>query len=102
MVAIKIQKRVGKSQARDELSALIEAVNTGAGPIEITDCGKVAAVLLSENEYEWLCACAKKSATPKRDACGIISLSDDSALGNAARKLVEDFDASRAKTVSEL
>lgn len=102
MAATKIQKRVGKAQARDELSSLIETVNSGAGPVEITDCGKVAAVLLSKKEYEWLCACAKKSATPKRDACGIISLSDDSALGNAARQLAADFDASMTKTASEL
>ncbi len=102
MAATRIQKRVGKAQARDELSALIEAVNTGAGPVEITDYGKVSAVLLSEKEYEWLCACAKKSAIPKKDACGIISLSDDSALGNAAKQLAADFDASIAKTASEL
>lgn len=102
MAATKIQKRVGKAQARDELSALIEAVSTGAGPVEITDCGKVVAVLVSEKEYEWLCACVQNAAIPKRDACGVISLSDDNALGNAARQLVADFDASIAKTASEM
>lgn len=102
MAASKIQKRIGKAQARDELSTLIEAVNTGAGPIEITDYGKVAAVLLSEKEYEWLCACAKKNAPPKRDARGIIVLSDDSALEDASKQMTADFDESIAKTASEL
>ena len=102
MVVIKFQKRVGKAQARDELSALIEAVNTGAGPVEITDYGRVAAVLLSEKEYEWLCACAEKSASPKRDPRGIILLCDDSAMDSAAKELATDFEASIAKTASEL
>ncbi|MCA0312500.1 MAG: type II toxin-antitoxin system Phd/YefM family antitoxin [Candidatus Melainabacteria bacterium] len=54
MASIKIQKRIGKAQARDELATLIEAVNTGDGAVEITDYGKVAAVLLSVKDYEWL------------------------------------------------
>lgn len=98
----KFQKRIGKAQARDEFSALIEAVNSGSGPVEITDYGKVAAVLLSEKEYEWLCACARKNATPERDARGIIVLSDDTALADASKKLASDFDASIKKTASEL
>ena len=102
MAAGKIQKRIGKAQARDELSALIEAVNAGAGAVEITDYGKVAAVLLSEKEYEWLCACAKKDATPKREARGIVVLSDDNALEGAAQQLATDFEASVNKTASEL
>lgn len=102
MAASKIQKRIGKAQARDELSTLIEAVSTGAGPIEITDYGKVAAILLSEKEYEWLCACAKKNAPPKRNARGILVLNDESALENASKQLAADFDASIAKTAMEL
>lgn len=102
MAATKIQKRIGKAQARDELSTLIESVNSGAGPVEITDYGKVAAVLLSEKEYEWLCACAKKNATPKRDARGIIVLSDDSALEDSSKQIAADFDDSIDKTASEL
>ncbi len=102
MASTRIQKRIGKAQARDELSTLIEAVNSGAGAVEITDYGKVAAVLLSEKEYEWLCACAKKNATPRREARGIIVLSDDTALEDAAKQLAADFDASINKTASEL
>ncbi len=102
MPASKIQKRVGKAQARDELSSLIEAVNKGKGPVEITDYGKVAAVLLSEKEYAWLCACANKSTPLKREARGIIVLDDDQALEDASKDLAAEFDASIAKTASEL
>lgn len=101
-MAIKIQKRIGKAQAREEFSTLIEAVASGAGPVEITDYGKVAAVLLSEKEYEWLVACAKKTDRPKRDPRGVIVLLDENALENASKKLSADIEASISKTASEL
>lgn len=101
-MANKIQKRIGKAQAREELSALIDAVNSGAGAVEITDYGKVSAVLLSEKEYNWLCACAERNASPKREARGIIVLSDDKALENSAGQLATDFDASLNKSATEL
>jgi prevent-host-death family protein len=49
-MASKIQKRVGKAQAREEFSTLIESVAKGGGAVEITDYGKVSAVLVSEEE----------------------------------------------------
>lgn len=101
MVA-KVQKRVGKAQAREEFSALIEAVAGGAGAVEITDYGKVAAVLLSEREYEWLCACAKKNEQPKRKPRGLIVLTDDNALEDASKQLRADFEASIRKTADDL
>jgi prevent-host-death family protein len=101
-MASKIQKRVGKAQAREEFSTLVEAVASGAGPVEITDYGKVAAVLLSEKEYEWLCACARKSSQPKRSARGLVVLMDDSALKEAGKALAADFDNSITRTASQL
>lgn len=98
----RIQKRVGKAQAREELSTLIDAVNNGAGAVEITDYGKVAAILLSEKEYEWLSACARKNRSPKREARGIMVLCDDNALADAVRELAADYDASLSQTASEL
>lgn len=98
----RIQKRIGKAQARDEFSTLIEAVNSGAGAVKITDYGKVAAVLLSETEYEWLCACAKKNATPKRDPRGVIVLADDQVLEDAGKEVAAGFKSSIEKTASEL
>lgn len=102
MVIKTFQKRVEETRAREELSALIEAINTGGGAVEITDNDRVAAVLLSGKDYEWLCACSKKVGAPKRDARGIISLCDDSAMNTASEELSADFDASILKTASEL
>lgn len=102
MSSSKIQKRVGKAQARDELSTLIDAVNSGAGAIEITDYGKVAAVLVSEKEFAWLSACAKRNLSPKREARELMSLSDDDALEDATREIFADFDTSLSKSASQL
>jgi prevent-host-death family protein len=102
VMVTRIQKRVGKAQAREEFSSLIEAVASGAGAVQITDYGKVAAVLLSEKEYEWLCACAKNNAVPKRNPRGIFVLSDDSALEQASKEISEEFENSLKKTASEL
>lgn len=101
-MATRIQKRVGKAQAREEFSALIEVVVSGAGAVEITDYGKVAAVLLSEKEYKWLCACAKNNALPKRNPRGIFVLSDDFALEQASKEIAEEFENSLNKTARKL
>lgn len=101
-MAPKIHKRIGKAQAREEFSTLIESVASGAGPVEITDYGKVAAVILSEKEYEWLLACAKKNSQPKRSPRGLIVLSDDKALEDASKELRTEFENSITKTASEL
>ncbi len=101
-MATNIHKRVGKAQAREEFSTLIESVASGAGAVEITDYGKVAAVLLSEKEYEWLQACAKKSTQPKRSPRGLIILADDKALEDASKQLAADYESSIDKTVSGL
>lgn len=103
-MALEIKKKVGKAKAREEFSALVEAVAGGAGAIGITDYGKVAAVLLSEKEYEWLCACAQKGLQPKRNPRGFFILSDgaDLALEQASKELAEEFEESIQKTASTL
>jgi len=101
-MAARIRKRIGKAQAREEFSTLIEAVADGAGAVEITDYGKVKAVLLSEKEYEWLCACAKRIAQPRRNAHGVMSLIHDKALEDASRDVAADFERSIKKTAREL
>ncbi|MBP7862562.1 type II toxin-antitoxin system Phd/YefM family antitoxin [bacterium] len=98
----KTHKRIGKAQARDEFSTLIESVASGAGPVEITDYGKVAAVLLSEKEYEWLVACAKKSDQPRKDPRGLIVLADDKTLEYARKQLAVDYETSITRAASEL
>jgi len=101
-MATKIQKRIGKAQAREEFSSLIESVTTGAGAIEITDYGKVKAVLLSEREYEWLCACAQKNPQSKGTPRGLVVLTDDQSLEEASKQIQSDFEESINKTAREL
>lgn len=101
-MAARIKKRIGKAQAREEFSALIETVASGAGIVEITDYGKVAAILLSEKEYEWLCACAKRNTQPKRNARGTFILTDNLILEEASREVAEDFEKSLKETANEL
>lgn len=98
----KVPKRVGKAQAREEFSSLIEAVANGAGAVEITDYGRVAAVLVSDEEYKWLCSCANNATQPKRKARGVVTLADDNALADADKQLKADFESSLKKGVRKL
>lgn len=101
-MASRVQKKIGKSQAREEFSTLVESVASGAGAVEITDYGKVAAVLLSQKEYQWLLACSKRNAQPKQSPRGLVVLMDDNALEDASKQLATDFENSISKTASEL
>jgi prevent-host-death family protein len=98
----KVPKRIGKAQAREEFSSLIESVASGAGAVEITDYGRVAAVLVSDEEYKWLCTCANNATQPKRKARGVVILADDKALDDAAKQLKTDFESSMDKAVRKL
>jgi prevent-host-death family protein len=101
-MAKKIKKSVGKAQAREEFSLLIETVKGGAGVVEITACGEVVAMLISKQEYDWLCACAKKGAKPQRDPRGTFVLSSDLALEEASREVSTEFENSIENTIYKL
>jgi prevent-host-death family protein len=101
-MASKVPKRIGKAQAREDFSSLIESVANGAGAVQITDYGKVAAVLLSEKEYEWLLACARNHSESRRSPRGLVVLTDANALDDASNQVKEDFESSILKTASEL
>lgn len=96
----KEKKRMGKAQAREEFSPLVEAVAAGGGPVEITDYGKVVAVLLSEKEYQWLNVCAQRSKSPKQELCGYLVFDED--LEELSREVAADFDKSLKKTARRL
>jgi prevent-host-death family protein len=95
-----VKRRIGKAQAREEFSPLVEAVARGAGAVEITDYGKVVAVLLSEKEYQWLSLCAQRNGTPKRELCGSLVFDDD--LEKLGDEVAADFDRSLEKTAGLL
>ncbi len=97
---LRISKSMGKAQAREMFSTLIESVASGAGAVEITDYGKVKAVLISENEYRWLKAAAEKRPVPKLSPRGLISIDGD--LESLSKEIAADFEASIKKTASEL
>ena len=97
---IRISKSMGKAEARELFSPLVEAVSSGAGAVEITDYGKVKAVLISENEYRWLKAAAEKNTTAKRRAWGLLKFDED--LESLSKQVAADFEASIKKTASEL
>ncbi|HIA55793.1 MAG TPA: type II toxin-antitoxin system Phd/YefM family antitoxin [Candidatus Melainabacteria bacterium] len=101
-MASKIQKRVGKAQAREEFSTLIESVAKGGGAVEITDYGKVSAVLVSEEEYAWLRSCEKRQKRPRREARGFLVLEDDLDLEKENRSVSADFDKSIERTLRKI
>ena len=71
---------------------LVESLVAGGSPVEITDYGKVVAILLSENEYNWLLQSARQNSRPKRPLRGSIKLLGS--LEEASNELLEDFEAS--------
>lgn len=101
-MASKVPRRIGKAQAREEFSTLIEKVSQGSGPIEITDYGKVTAIILSEKEYEWLKACAKKTSHPRREARGLVVIEDANAIKEADALVKADFVESLKKSERQL
>jgi prevent-host-death family protein len=68
--------RLGKSEARAQFLPLVESVAAGGAPIEITDRGKVAAVLLGHQEYLRLLALAH-SRPASRSPVGTIEILTD-------------------------
>lgn len=69
--------RLGKSQARDQFAPLVETLATEGGVIEVTDYGKVAAVMLGYKDYLWLVAQAKEPFHPKMHLAGSAVLVGD-------------------------
>jgi prevent-host-death family protein len=101
-MASRIPKKIGKAQAREEFSTLIESVAQGGGAVEITDYGKVAAVLVSEEEYAWLRSCENNQAKPKKDARGFFVLEGDINLKEESKAIAEDFEKSIKKSARRL
>lgn len=94
-------KKLGKAKAREEFSYLVEYVSKGGGPVEITDYGKTAAILICEEEYKWLCANQVKNK-PRRSARGVIQIRNEGDLEKAHAEVLEDFERSLNETASKL
>jgi hypothetical protein len=93
-------KRMGKAQAREQFSPLVESLSTAGGVVEITDYGKVAAVMLSYKEYLWLLAQANEPFKPKRQLAGSATLVGE--LEAASEEITDSVLGSITRTAHEL
>lgn len=95
-----IKRTLGKSEAREQFLPIVDAVAKGAGPFEISDHGRVVAVLLSKQEYDWMLAHTKEKVLPKKSLRGSIIVLGD--LEEGSKQIAAEFQASLEKTASEL
>lgn len=93
-------RRMGKAQAREEFSPLVESLATEGGVIEITDYGKVAAVMLGYKDYMFLVAKANAEFKPKMRLRGSAILIGD--LEEATKEISETVMKSIEKTIAEI
>lgn len=93
-------KKLGKAQAREQFAPLVETLSTVGGVVEVTDYGKVAAVMLGYRDYLWLVAQANEPFKPKRQLAGSAVLVGD--LESASQQITDSVLESITKTAREL
>jgi hypothetical protein len=93
-------QKLGKAQAREQFAPLVKKLSTVGGVVEITDYGKVAAVMLSYRDYLWLLAQAKEPFKPKRQLAGSAVLVGD--LEAASQQMTASALESLNKSAREL
>ncbi len=93
-------QKLGKAQAREQFAPLIEKLSKDGGVVEVTDYGKVAAVMLSYKDYLWLLAQANETFKPKRQLAGSATLVSDLEL--ASRQITDAALESLTKSAREL
>lgn len=96
----KCLKRLGKAQAREQFSPLIESLSAVGGVVEVTDYGKVAAVMLSYKDYLWLLAQANEPFKAERQLAGSAVLCGD--LEKASQDITDSITESVAEGAREL
>jgi len=94
------KRTIGKAQARQQFSPLVESLATSGGTVEITDYGKVAAVMLGYKDYISLLAKAGEPLKPKNQLRGSMVLVGD--LEEATKEISKLMLESVAKTAAEL
>ncbi len=100
VLKLKSLKKLGKAQAREQFAPIVESLSANGGVVEITDYGKVAAVIMNYKDYLWLLAQAREPFKPAKQLANSAELVGDleaasneiseSILGsvkNSARKL---------------
>jgi antitoxin (DNA-binding transcriptional repressor) of toxin-antitoxin stability system len=92
--------RIGKKQAREQFAALIDALSTAGGVVEVTDYGKVVAVMLSYRDYLLLSAQANEPFKPRRQLAGSAVLTGD--IEEASKQISENILRSISDSTREL
>ena len=93
-------KKLGKAQAREQFAPIIESLSVNEGVVEVTDYGKVAAVMMSHKQYLLLLAMANTPINPRISLCGSATLQGD--LEVASREISDLVKKSLDKTAEEL
>jgi hypothetical protein len=93
-------KKLGKAQAREQFAPLVEGLSAVGGIVEVTDYGKVVAVMLSYKDYLWLLAQANEPFKPRRQLAGSAILVGD--LKGASNEITASIFESLAKSARDL
>jgi hypothetical protein len=93
-------KKLGKAQAREQFAPLVEGLSAVGGIVEVTDYGKVVAVMLSYKDYLWLLAQANEPFKPRRQLAGSAMLVGD--LDGASNEITASIFESLAKSARDL
>lgn len=93
-------RKLGKTQAREQFAPLVEDLSVSGGIVEVTDYGKVAAVILSYQDYLWLLAQANKPFKPMRQLAGSAVIVSD--LNAASNEITASIFDSLAKSARDL
>jgi PHD/YefM family antitoxin component YafN of YafNO toxin-antitoxin module len=95
-----VKHRLGKAKAREQFAPLVELLATDGGTVEITDYGKVAAVMLGYKDYMRLVSKADIPLRSEQQLRGSASLLGD--LEKATAEITKQVRDSVEKTVREL
>lgn len=93
-------RKLGKAQVREQFAPIVESLCTEGGIVEVTDYGKVAAVLLSYKDYLSLTAQAHQPFRPKRTLAGSAVLVGE--LEAASQQIIDSVLKSMKKSAHEL
>ncbi|HEY9870732.1 MAG TPA: hypothetical protein V6D08_16315 [Candidatus Obscuribacterales bacterium] len=96
----KLDRVLGKSEARDKFLPLVDELASRGGIVKITAYGKPVAVLMSHNDYLVLRAKAEQPLEPKRALVGCFELVGD--LDEASKEVAAMIRKSIARSTNEL
>jgi prevent-host-death family protein len=91
---------LGKAEARKQFLPLVASLAAGGGVVEVTDYGRVAAVIMSYKDYLRLLAQAREPFRPVRQMWGLMTLAGD--LEQTSREISESIQQSLDESARQL